>query len=138
MGRTGLRIRGSRGHPEVRGALVRFARWLRKNYHFPIRVPVYLSGQKMLTTIHGEPATATFFAPWNREVEPYIRIATGDYPECESECGRDDALAGYIHSLAHEVVHYLHWIRSGEIPERGVAVRATTMLRRYERTVDHP
>jgi hypothetical protein len=138
MRRRGLRIRGSRGHPEVRGAYVRFARWLRKSYEFPIRVPVYLSQRCILTTIHGEPAVATFLAPFDREAEPYIRIATGDYPAVEAERGRDDALAEFIHSLAHEIVHYFQWVETGETTERGVCVRARTMLRRYACTVDHP
>lgn len=138
MGRSGLRIRGFRGHPEVRTAFVRYARWLRKNYEFPVRLPVYLSGREMITTMHGDRAAASFFAPWDRNEEPYIRIATGDYPEVELERGRDDALAEFIHSLSHEIVHYMQWLKTGEISERGVSVRADTMLRRYAGAVDRP
>ncbi len=91
--RTGLRIRGARGHPRVRAAIIRFARWLRREYEFPIRVPVYLFPSERIVTIHGEIVCASFFAPWNRRVEPYIRIATGDYAQLRNERGRDDALA---------------------------------------------
>ena len=77
--RTGLRNHGHRGHPEVRAAMIRFARWLRANYEFPIRVPVYLSPHAYLMTRHGEVAFATSFGPFGRDTEPYIRIATGDY-----------------------------------------------------------
>jgi hypothetical protein len=76
--RTGLHIRGQRGEIEVRQALFRFARWLRLNYKFSIRVPVYLSRRKFIRTMHGEEVSASFFAPWDLDIEPYIRIATGD------------------------------------------------------------
>jgi hypothetical protein len=136
--RTGLHIRGHRGHPEVRGALIRYAKWLRQNYEFPIRVPVYLLPGEFVTTIHGSRCSASFFAPWERTVEPYIRIATGDYPALRKSIGRDNALAGYLQSLSHEVVHYLQWTSTGEVWEKGVVRRARTMIDRYALTVDHP
>ncbi len=137
-GRAGIRIRGHRGHPVVRGALVRFAQWLRSEYEFPVRVPVYLSPHARLVTLHGETVTASFFAPWEPDQEPYIRIATGDYPADRAARGRDNALAGFLSSLAHEVFHYQQWLESGEICERGVAVRAQGMVNRYSTFVDHP
>lgn len=136
--RSGIRIRGARGHPEVRDALVRYAVWLRRQYEFPIRVPVYLSPREAIVTMHGHKVSASFFAPWNQREEPYIRLATGDYPALKRECGRDDALAAFINSLSHEVVHYQQWVETGEVWERGVGVRATGMLRRYARDVDRP
>ena len=76
------------------------------------------------------------FRPIRRK--PYIRIATGDYPELAATSGRDNALASFIVSFSHEVIHYRQWIETGGIWERGVSRRAVTMLRRYEKTVDHP
>ncbi|NQT12279.1 MAG: hypothetical protein HQ582_06005 [Planctomycetes bacterium] len=136
--RKGIRIRGHRGEPDVRRALIRFARWLRKYYDFPVRVPVYLSPRERILTTHGQKVSASFFAPFDRDVEPFIRIATGDYCALKEERGRDNALAAFICSLAHEVVHYQQWLRTGETWERGVVRKATTMLRRYESTVEHP
>ena len=136
--RTGLRICGARGHPVVRRALIRYARWLRVNYDFPIRVPAYLSPHEWITTIHGEKGVASFLAPFDRNVEPYIRIATGDYPAIRRECGRDDALAAMLCSLSHEIIHYQQWIATGDLWERGVERRSDTLLRRYFLTVDHP
>ena len=135
--RAGLRIRGARGHPVVRAALIRYAAWLRMNYEFPLRVPVYLSPCELLTTIHGTKASASFFAPWDRNEEPYIRIATGDYPSLRKEIGRDNALAAFINSMSHEIVHYRQWLETGDMWERGVDRKAVAMLRRYELTVDH-
>ena len=131
-------MRGSRGHPEVSGALIRYAQWLRRHYEFPIRVPVYLSPHEELVTMHGQIASASFFAPWDRKVEPCIRIATGDYRALKRERGRDNALASFIVSLSHEIVHYRQWVETGDIWERGVGVKARGMLRRYERDVDRP
>ena len=136
--RAGIRILGARGHPEVRGALVRYAGWLRREYDFPIRVPVYLSLKERIVTVDGEVVTASFFAPWNRSVEPYIRIATGDYLALKRQRGRDDALAAFITSLNHEVVHYQQWVKTGRVWERGVDRKAMAMLQAYAATVDRP
>jgi hypothetical protein len=119
-------------------ALIKYARWLRSEYEFPMRVPVYLSPRIILRTIHSEEATASFFAPFHRKVEPYIRIATGDYVQLKKEKGRDNALASYIVSLSHEVIHYQQWIETGDCWEKGVARKAVSMLRRYEKTTDQP
>jgi len=136
--RRGIRIKGTRGHPVVAKALVRFASWLRQTQEFPIRVPVYLSPLEKVRALDGRLCSASFFAPWDRNVEPYIRIATGDYRELHEEMGRDNALASFIMSLAHEVVHYQQWVQTGAVQERGVARRAEGMLRRYESTVSRP
>jgi hypothetical protein len=138
--RTGLRMRGQRGHPEVREALNRYARWLRKSYAFPIRVPVYLFPSRTIVMQDGSSVVASFFAPLDRNVEPLIRMSTGDYPELKRSRGRDDALAAVIESLSHEVVHYFQWIEGGAsaVSERGVKVKARSMLRRYAAEVKRP
>jgi hypothetical protein len=136
--RTGLRIRGQRGNPIVRESLKRFAIWLRKEYDFPIRVPVYLNQHRRFLTIEGEEATASFFAPYDPTIEPYIRIATGDYDDLVSEVGMHDALASYIFSLAHEIIHYQQWIKDGTTSEEGIEEEAEAILRRYAQTVDAP
>jgi hypothetical protein len=136
--RTGLRIIGHRGHPEVKDALIKCAKWLRKNYEFPIRVPVYLRPECELTNMHGEKCSASFFAPWDNTVEPYIRIATGDYEDEKKEHGRDNTLASFLASLAHEIIHYQQWLKNNELKERGVAVKASNIVDKYSLTVDHP
>jgi hypothetical protein len=88
--------------------------------------------------MHGDYCTASFFAPFNRMDEPYIRIATGDYEQLRATAGRNDALAAFICSLAHEVVHYQQWVAGEPVRERGVAVKARSILRRYSATVDEP
>jgi len=136
--RRGLRIVGRRGHQEVRDALVRFAPFLRLRFAFPIRVPAYLSSRHWLRTIEGEIASASFFAPFDLTVEPYIRIATGLYESEKAEIGRDNALAGYLCSLAHEVLHYQQWIKTGTTWEHGVPETAEALVDEYALTTDHP
>jgi hypothetical protein len=136
--RTGVRIRGARGHPEVRAAFVRFARWLRHEYEFPVRVPVYLFPGEHIVTVNGDRVSASFFAPDDRNEEPYIRIATGDFGELRKERGRDNALAAFLHSFAHELVHYQQWLAAGELSERGVVRRARRIVERYALSTDRP
>jgi len=136
--RSGIRIRGHRGDPVVRRAVVRYLKWLRKRYEFPVRVPVYLSPMRQIVTVHGKKVSASFFAPWDRCEEPYIRLATGDYRELSRELGRDDALATFLCSLSHEVLHYQQWIADEPLTELGIERRAVRMLRAYAATVAHP
>jgi hypothetical protein len=91
-----------------------------------------------LITVQGETVTASFFAPFDRTVEPYIRIATGDYGEELKARGRDNALASYLCSLAHEVLHYQQWIRGEELSEDGVDEESVAIVDRYAMTVEHP
>ena len=99
---------------------------------------MYLSPRELLVTLDGETATASFFGPFDRTVEPYIRIATGDYEQERAARGRDNALASYLCSLAHEVLHYQQWIRGDELTEEGVADESVVWLDQYALTVDHP
>ena len=136
--RTGLCIRGHRGHPQVRAALIRYARWLRTQFEFPIRVPVYLLPGLTVRTMHGDDVSASIFMPWDRKEEPYVRIATGDYLQLRRELGRDNALAAYLSSLSHEVVHYRQWVETGDSWERGVIAKGCRLVEKYAKTVDHP
>lgn len=136
--RDGLRICGSRGHPIVRKALIKFAAWLRLHFDFPVRVPVYLLARPYVLSQSGAKCSASFFAPDSRDDEPFIRIATGDYNILRSKRKRDDVLASFINSFAHEFVHYQRWIATGDVWERGVARRAEAILIRYCRSTDRP
>jgi hypothetical protein len=82
--------------------------------------------------------SSNFPLPWSKTQEPYIRIATGDYPQLHRECGRDNALVSYLTSLSHEVLHYRQWVETGDSSERGVVARATGLVRRYAKSVDRP
>ena len=122
----------------MRRCLQRYARWLREQVKFPVRVPVYLSPRKRLVTLDGGRAFATCFLPFDRREEPYIRIATGEYVEARRKQGRDSALASYIDGLSHEIVHYRQRIERKPLTERGVDRKARAMVNAYMKCVDRP
>ena len=134
----GLRIRGARGHPDVRSAYIRFGRWLREHRDFPTLLPVYLLPGEQVLTLDGRRCAASFFAPFSRRDAPYIRVATGDYPELRRARGRDNALAAFLHSFAHELLHYEQWVQGRSVSERGIKRRASELVRRYALDVDRP
>jgi len=136
--RKGLRVIGHKGNREVRSCLIKFARWLRKNYTFPLPVNVYLSPQPFVVASDNEKCCALFFAPFDRTKTIKITIATGDYIDIRKEMSRTDALAAYIYSFAHEIVHYFQWIETGDITEKGVYQKAMATLRKYAKVVKHP
>jgi len=136
--RSGLRIKGRKVSAEVRLAALRFAKWLRTRFQFPIRVPVYLSPNERIRTQSGKRVPACFFAPNDGDVEPFIRVATGDYALLRAKLGRDRALASILCSFAHEIIHYQQW-RSKRPTCESEAVRgAAKLIRLYAKTVGHP
>ena len=139
--RQGLRIRCDQGvHPEVRRACLEFSKWLRKEFEFPIRVVVYLKKDYQIKNkFTKELVSATFFAPFDKSEEPYIRVSTGDYIELLEENGRDDALAAILSSIAHELGHFFQWIDDLEMDEEGEENKISEyMLDLYSQTRDHP
>lgn len=56
-----------------------------------------------------------FFGPNDLMVEPYIKIAVGDYNDLCKVQGKDDALAAILCSITHELTHYFQWIKYHEL-----------------------
>ncbi len=81
--RSGIRLRFEKGvDPEVKRACTEFVWWLREEYEFPIRVPIYFKASKLLKVKETEEtASGIFRGPFDLHEEPYIRIAAGDYEE---------------------------------------------------------
>ena len=127
---------------EVKRACKEFVCWLRKRYEFPVRVPIYFKSCKSIIARNGEIASASFFGPYDKEEEPYIRIAVGDYQEMLSERGKDNALAANLGAIAHELSHYFQWIKDcnfdEEKMERQAKYYASEILYDYAETRDHP
>jgi hypothetical protein len=138
--RTGIRIKSDpEVHSEVKRACIEFAKWLRKEFEFPIRVPVYLKKDKLIKNkISKEMVTATFFAPFDKNAEPYIRVATGDYEDMLKQTGKDEALANILSSICHELGHYYQWIDGLEFDEEEAENNSDYMLSLYSKTRDHP
>ena len=73
--RTGLRFRYDRNvPPEVKRACSEFAVWLRTQYHFPLRVVVYVKGTETIRTKDGDHVVGSFFEPFSYSDEPYYFI----------------------------------------------------------------
>ncbi len=141
--RTGLRLKSDKGvDAEVKRACKDFCKWLRKKYCFPVRVPVYLKSSYRIKSKDGDTVCGTFFEPDNACVEPYIRIATGDYNELVEKWGKDNALASILIVIAHELTHYFQWINDVDLTENGYDRQAInyskSILYEYAQTTEHP
>lgn len=141
--RTGIRFRYDKSvHPEVKRACSQFATWLRTEYYFPLRVVVYVKGTKTICTKDGERVVGSFFEPFSYLDEPYIRIATGDYDDLNSNLGKDNALASILLSLAHEITHYYQWINNIQLTpigrERQATIYANYIIDEYSLNREHP
>lgn len=141
--RKGLHIRCEKGvDPEVKRALLEFGKWLRSEYVFPVRVTAYIKSTEYIKAMDGDLVSATFFGPFDKNEEPYIRLATGDYPAICSKRGKDNALASIIASLAHELTHYFQWLNDIKLTEIGIERQAKKyaifILNEYSETREHP
>lgn len=138
MKRKGLHIRCKHTHPEVKEAIILFAKWLRKKQIFPIRVPVYVSAREKVLTRKGQECFALFFEPFGGTEEPFIKIATGDYKQEKAKRGKYSAIAAILCSLAHEVIHYLNWCKQRQSSEKRVSENAKSMTLRYLHAIKNP
>lgn len=141
--RTGLRLRFDKEvHEEVKRACKDFAHWLRSEYYFPIRVPVYVKSTVRLKCMDGDFACGTFFGPYDYKLEPYIRIATGDYLALCEKWDVDKALIEILKSMAHELSHYFQWVNqlklTGIGEERQATKYARSIIDQYLETREHP
>ena len=56
-------------------------------------------------------------------VEPYIRVAAGDYLDLCDKWGKDSALTAILLTIGHELTHYFQWINALELTPIGWSVR---------------
>ena len=141
--RTGARLKFDKDvDPEVKRACKEFLIWLRKEYFFPIRVPIYVKAAEQIKAKDGEMVSGTCFLPFDMHKEPYIRISAGDYYELKNKRGKDNALAAILGSIAHELTHYFQWVNGLEYTLIGEERQATQYVRyilyEYAETREHP
>lgn len=127
---------------EVRRACIEFGHWLRREFCFPLRVTIYFKSDPFIKAYDGEDVSATFFEPFSKNREPYIRIATGDYHKMLKEWGKDNALAAILGSIAHELTHYFQWLNNVNLTDSGSEKQASyyrkKILAEYSQTREHP
>lgn len=142
--RSGLRLRFDKGiDDEVRRACKEFAVFLRKEYFFPLRVMVYIKNSFQITAMDGDKVVGTFWRiEDNYTIEPYIRVAAGDYKDLCLKWGKDSALTAILITMAHELTHYFQWINSLHLTligeERQATKYARYILDEYAETREHP
>lgn len=140
----GLQLRFEKGVDcDVRKSCLKFAKWLRQTYQFPIRVIVYVRKADLIKCQDGDHAYGTFWRPSSKTEYPYIRIATGDYDKLFHESGRDDALATILECIAMMLTHYYQWLNfadsmSEEQEMKNAEFCAFRRIREYGKTRDHP
>ena len=127
--RTGFRLRFDSGiDPEVRRACKEFAAFLRKEYFFPLRVVANIRNKKESTgewTGSGDMDILEYEDDYT--VEPYIRVAAGDYLDLCDKWGKDSALTAILLTIGHELTHYFQWINALELTPIGWSVRQQNM-----------
>lgn len=125
--KSGLRMRyESKVDPEVREHLDKFAKWLRREFIFPLRVNVYVKAARWIRAKDGDMVVGTIWRPADYHECPYIRLATGDYPDLVEKQGRDRAILAILHTFAHEITHYYQHINDLTLTERGEERQATS------------
>ncbi|MBQ5969331.1 MAG: hypothetical protein IJL52_04350 [Clostridia bacterium] len=128
--RPGLHLRFDRDmDPVLCAACKQFAAWLRREYFFPLRIPVYLKNKQKLRCMDGDLAYGTFFEPDSYSVEPYIRIALGDYAQQCQKHGTETATYDLLFTMTHELTHYFQWINQTHLTDIGRERQATVYAR---------
>lgn len=134
--RIGLRLKFDKNvNPKVRIFCKEFAKWVRKEYFFPVRLPIYIKESYRIKARDGETVVGTFFRPFDYYTEPYARIATGDYQELVEKGGEEYAMWAILGSIAHELTHYYQYVNNiiltkiGE--ERQATMYTTYILNEY-------
>ena len=127
---------------EVRRACKEFCKWLRKEYIFPKRVAIYIKAAETIRARDGDLVSATILLPIDKDAEPYMKIATGDYIKMMNSKGKDNALAAILRTIAHELTHYFQWLNDIEMTDMGQERQATKyadyILDEYAETREHP
>lgn len=124
--RCGLRLRFDANiDSSVRIFCKKFAKWLRREFFFPIRVSVYVKSEYRIKARDGEYVVGTFFRPADYSTEPYIRLAAGDYQELREKRGEEQAMWAILRSFAHELTHYFQHINGLSLTRIGEERQAT-------------
>ena len=128
--RDGIRFRYDTAIPdEVKTEFLRFAKWLRREYYFPLRINVYVYNTPFIKAKDGELVVGLFFEPDSYLDEPYIKLAVGDYESLCDERGHDKAIFATLGTLVHELTHYYQWINGLELTDKGRERQAKQYVR---------
>ncbi len=126
LSRSGLRLRFEKGvATELRETFLRFADWLRMVYEFPIRITVYIKNSDFIVASDKDMVAGTFFGPYDKEQEPYIKIAAGEFTKERERHSHREIAYDFCAVLAHELTHYFQWVGNQTLSKRGEEWQAT-------------
>lgn len=137
--RKGVRLRFDKNVDlEVKRSCKEFIMWIRREYEFPIRLVIYFKDNYLIKNKEGKQVSATFLAPYEKDIEPYAKIAVGDFGDLIVKYGKDNALAAILTSIAHEITHYFQWINDKELEEKQAIRKANQIIFKYSQVREHP
>lgn len=87
---------------------ISFAKWLRKNYVFPVHINIYILNCEKVLLKNGIWAYGSF--KWFPKRPPYIRIPSAIETELLSEYSKEEIYEQILSSLVHELTHYFQWV----------------------------
>ena len=132
--RSGIRVDYEKNvSDEVKCICKEFFYWIRSNYCFPKRVRIYVKGSRCVKARDGDSVYDIFFWTYNRDDEPYIKIATGDYFELVQKYGPEEAEVMILISIARNLTHYFQWLNDIKLTPIGEERQAT----QYARCIVH-
>lgn len=126
----GLRIRCvDRIEPQLKDIIIEFGTWLRKKINFPNRLFIYVRNKYKSKTNSDENFLASFFAPYNKDSNPYIRIDIENH-KVEGNDSKEFRHSILI-SIAHEIVHYMQWIGNISFYEKEAEDKSEQLVEQF-------
>lgn len=117
-----------------------FAKWLRTEFRFPLRLNVYIKSDYRIKAKDGEAVVGTMWRPEDYDFlkngYPYIRLAVGDYCELVEERGEEQAMWAILATFAHELTHYYQYINDLPLTEIGEERQASAYVNRILQAYD--
>lgn len=87
---------------------VSFAKWLRKNYVFPVHINVYILNCEKIKLLNGSLAYGSF--RWFPNRKPIIKIPSLINYNYYKGFSKKEIYENILSSLVHELTHYYQWI----------------------------
>lgn len=105
---SGFSLRFEKGIEEdLRTKYINFARYLRKNYVFPVHINVYILNCEKVRLISGAMAYGSF--KWFPKRNPRIKIPSAIENHLLNDYTKEEIYEQILSSFVHEISHYYQW-----------------------------
>ncbi len=94
--------------PDLRREYIRFVKWLRKNYTFPVHINVYVLNCEKVKLLDGRLAYGSF--RWYSKRNPRIKIPSLVNYDDYHGLTKGEIYDSVLSSLVHELTHYYQWL----------------------------